>query len=323
MTVKLGFVGTGGIAHYHLSHLAQIPDAAPVAFCDVDKSRAEKAVEQFGGNAYTDFNEMYDKETLDAVYVCLPPFAHIGQEEAAIERNLPIFVEKPIHLDIEKAKNIAAMLKDKELVSGVGFQDRYLDIIDRAKQELGERRPGLIMGYWMGGMPGVPWWRVKAESGGQIVEQTIHIFDMARNLFGEVKRVWAAGTTGLMTDVPNYDVEDASAVTLEFESGLVGTIFSACFLSTGGKSGIDIYCKDEVLKYVERTSLTIQTKDGEETIKNANDYGLEEDKAFIEAVKSGCECGVRSPYADAVKSLAVTLAANESIATGLPVEPKA
>lgn len=323
MAVKLGFVGTGGIANYHLNHLEQIPEALPVAFCDVNKERAEKAAEKFGGRAYSDFRDMYDKEDLDAVYICLPPFAHNGQEEAAIERGWPIFVEKPIHLDLERAKKIAAMLEEKGLVSGVGFQDRYLEIIDRLKKELQAHKPGVIMGYWMGGMPGVPWWRVKAESGGQIVEQTIHIFDMARNLFGEVKRVFAVGSRGLMTDVPNYDVEDASAVTLEFESGLIGTIFSACFLKVGGKAGIDIFCKEAVFEYAERTALTIRTPGRSERIENRNNYGMESDKAFIKAVMTGSPEGVRSPYADAVKSLAVTLAANESMETGQPVVPKA
>ena len=50
---------------------------------------------------------------------------------------------------------------------------------------------------------------------------------------------------------------------------------------------------------------------------------MEIDKAFIKAVMTGSTEGVRSTYPDAVKSLAVTLAANESIETGQPVVPKA
>jgi predicted dehydrogenase len=44
---------------------------------------------------------------------------------------------------------------------------------------------GGIPGYWVGGMPGVWWWRRRDTSGGQAVEQTIHLFDLARYLFGE------------------------------------------------------------------------------------------------------------------------------------------
>ena len=99
-------------------------------------------------------------------------------------------------------------------------------------------------------MPQVPWWRRKEMSGGQAVEQTIHVTDMARYLFGDVISVYAAGRTGLMTDVPDYNIEDSSAATLVFENGLAATIFSACFLSGGrGKGGIDIFTKDMNIEY--------------------------------------------------------------------------
>jgi len=56
-------------------------------------------------------------------------------------------------------------------------------------------------------------------SGGQTVEQSTHIFDLARFFFGEVEKIFAAERKGLMREVENYNVEDASAVILLFESG--------------------------------------------------------------------------------------------------------
>src|SRR5690606_32169127 len=98
-------------------------------------------------------------------------------------------------------------------------------------------------GSWIGTMPQVPRWRRKDMSGGQDVEQTIHVFDSVRYLLGEVESVQAVATTGLMSDVENYNVEDASAVTLKLKNGAVGTIFSACYLinSGVGKSGLEVY----------------------------------------------------------------------------------
>ena len=182
---------------------------------------------------------------------------------------------------------------------------------------LADNRPGLMMGYWMGGIPMVPWWRVKAQSGGQAAEQTIHHFDTARYLFGEVEVVHAVSSKGLVTDLEGYDVEDASAVNLQFASGLCGTIFSSCFAGARNRSGIDIWCKNVSLEYTERTSLRTTRRDGDEefmTVKN--DAVAAIDDAFIAAIKAGDQSLVKSSYADAARSLQVVLAANESMETG-------
>jgi hypothetical protein len=86
MSTRIGFVGTGGIANTHFDALSQLPDAQPVAFCDIDSERAERAAARFGGRAYTDWRTMLDAESLDALYICLPPHGHDGVEIAAAER---------------------------------------------------------------------------------------------------------------------------------------------------------------------------------------------------------------------------------------------
>ncbi len=152
------------------------------------------------------------------------------------------------------------------------------------------------------------------------MEQTTHIFDLARYLFGEVEKVVAYGRTGLMDDINDYNVEDASSATLYFKNGVVGTIFSACFLSYGGRCGMDIYLKDLAIEYKERTSIKITEPNKSTEINVGNDFGLLEDQVFVEAVMKKDGTKIRSSYSDAIKTLAVTLAVNESIASGKPVE---
>ena len=69
--VRLGFIGTGGIARSHLKRLADVSQAEIAALCDVSEASAGSAVEAFGGTAYTDYRKMIDGEKLDAVYVCV------------------------------------------------------------------------------------------------------------------------------------------------------------------------------------------------------------------------------------------------------------
>lgn len=325
MSVRVGFIGTGGISRHHRMHLKEIDGVEVVAMCDLEKERVSEAVVEWGAQAFTDYRKMLDEVKMDAVYVCVPPFAHEDQEILAAERGIALFVEKPVALTIEKAREVEQAIHDNGVVSCVGFQARYLDIIEKVKSLLEKRPVGLALGYWMGGMPEVAWWRRKEMSGGQTVEQTIHVTDMARYLFGEVKSVYAGGRTGLMTDVKNYNIEDASAATLIFENGILATIFSSCFFSNGGrayqatKGGIDIFTKDMTIEYCERKSITISQASQSETLGVQNNYWYEMDAAFIEAVRTGDSSGLRSPYSDGVKTQQVVMAVNQSLETGEPV----
>ena len=185
----------------HLRELTEIGGSKFVAFCDIVVEKAERAVTQYGGKAYADYNQMLANEELDAVYISIPPFAHGAPERAVIDAGLAMFVEKPVHMDADDAKEIAAEIEEKGIITATGYQERYLDIIDKAQELLASRRVGFFMGYWMGGMPG-GWWREKAKSGGQLMEQTTHEFDMARYLFGEVKTVYAVARYDLISLIP-------------------------------------------------------------------------------------------------------------------------
>jgi len=322
MAIKVAFVGAGGIAGFHLSHLEKIEDVEVVGFCDVVRDKAQARAKQYKAKAYVDHRRMLDGTKPHAVYVCTPPLAHGPYELDAVARGCHLFVEKPIAISMEAAIEIRKAVKKAGVLSAVGYQDRYQDIIPKLRKMLRQRKVATAMGYWMGGMPGVPWWRVKAQSGGQHTEQTTHIFDMMRYLFGEVKSVFAAASTGLMTHVPNYDVEDVSVATLNFKSGMVGTVYSACCLSGGGKCGIDIYCTDCAINYVERRSWTLHAPNHTEERTNATDFGQACDEAFIDAIrtKGKAKRKILSTYADACKSLALSVAADESMAMGQVVE---
>ena len=316
--VRLGFIGTGGNMNRHLRELTEIGGTKFVAFCDIVVEKAEQAVTQYGGKAYADYNQMLAHEELDAVYISIPPFAHGAPERALIAAGLPMFVEKPVHMDADDAKAIAAEIEEKGIITATGYQERYLDIIDKAQELLASRRVGFFMGYWMGGMPG-GWWREKAKSGGQLMEQTTHEFDMARYLFGEVKTVYAVARNDMIPNV-DYDIEEASAVSLQFESGVFGVMFSACFTTNGmRRSGLDIFCEDGSLEYHLRNALVLSTAEGTTTWNPENNCTIEMDSTFIEAVRTGDGSAIRSPYSDAAKTAILSIAANHSLETGEPV----
>ncbi|MDE2808911.1 MAG: gfo/Idh/MocA family oxidoreductase, partial [Gemmatimonadota bacterium] len=139
--------------------------------------------------------------------------------------------------------------------------------------------------------------------------------DLARYLLGEVESVHAMARIGLMEDVLNYDVHDASVTNLRFQSGAVASITSACMLSAGGHVGLDLYQKDQVLR-IASGALTIDRSSGQEVVEQGNNPTQAEDRAFLQAVQTGDAAGIRCDYAKAVKTLAVTLAATQSAIEG-------
>jgi predicted dehydrogenase len=220
-------------------------------------------------------------------------------------------------LSMDLANSIRDEVEKAGLVTAVGFQDRYLDIIDKTKEFLEGQTVGLVDGAWLGGIPGVYWWSSYATSGGQIVEQNIHLFDMVRYLFGEPARVYCAGARGIVNK-EGYDLHDYSSAVITFKNNVIATLFTGCFLNRNvpNKNGLHIRCADSDIRYILRQSVEFDTGDKKETYYRQVDQGITEDRVFLDAVKANNPKLVKSPYADACKSLALTLACNESIATG-------
>jgi len=321
MAVRVGFVGCGGMARAHMGTLAQMNDVTMAAFCDVQRDRAEAAASEHKGAAYADHREMLERERLDALYVVVPPGFHTDAEIMAAKKGVHLFVEKPIALTVEKAREIEAAIKQAGVISCVGYHWRYQDGAAAAKARLADRPVAMVLGYWMGGLPGVPWWRVMAQSGGQMVEQTTHIFDLARYLVGDIRRVCTAYALRAMTDVPNLDVPDVGAAVFEFANGAIGTISNTCCLDFGYTVGLHIVSRNLVMEV--GGGARIVERDKVEQVESKTNANAAENRAFIDAVKSGKRNAIKSDYSDALKTLAATLAANESAATGKPVEVRA
>ncbi|MBI3974375.1 MAG: Gfo/Idh/MocA family oxidoreductase [Chloroflexi bacterium] len=341
MAVRIGFAGTGGIAGAHLINLVRIPEAEVVALYDVDRVRCALATRRINGQQdqaarpggqeprklqakiYTDYHAMLDEAGLHALYICVPPFAHGELERAAIDAGVALFVEKPVALTMDLARQVAEAIQRKGLVSASGYQTRYSEAADKARELLANRTIGMALGFYLGGMPGTPWWRVQAQSGGQLVEQATHTVDLMRWLLGDVARVYGVGALRVSKEVPNYDIFDVATTILHFTSGAIGNIANTSILgsgtATGAPSGVHVMAQDFRLEVWGTTLKVVTAGRTVEQRWNTNTM-LAEDQAFVEAVARRDPGRVRSSYPDAARTLAVTLAAEESARTGQPVD---
>ena len=315
MSVNIGFLGCGGIANHHMRTIKTLAGADMVAFFDVDAERAKAAGAEYGGTVFDSAEKLLSEGGVDCVYICTPPFAHGDLEMAAIAAKKPIFLEKPIGVDMKVVRQIEKAVNDAGLISAVGYHFRYFAATAKAEEALKGKTITTIMGFWMGGFPGVYWWRRMDMSGGQMCEQTTHIVDLARLFGGEVKAVCAAYGLLCLKDVEDITVPDTGTMTLFFENGAVGTISNCCHLNFGGRVGIDVIACDTYAS-MDGNHLVLRTAEGVEDVSLDNNPTAVEDAAFIKAVGTGDISGIRSDYSDAARSLAVSIAANVSAQEG-------
>lgn len=323
MTLKVGFIGTGGIAKAHMNILGELENVTITGFCDVQLERAEQAAALWPeAKAYSDITHMLDEQKLDAAFICLPPMAHGEAERHFIERNIPFLVEKPLAVDNDVPRELAAQIAAKKLITSVGYQWRYIESLDEVKQFIADSQLGMALGYWMGGMPMPPWWRVQNMSGGQFVEQTTHITDMLRYLCGEVDEVYAAyGHRYMHESVEGTNVADVGTVTMKMKNGSIATISNTCMLPLGYTVGLNVMTNKGIVEVRSNGTRILQHKDDMNAayVTTANPrWG--EDVAFLEAVRTGDPSLIKSSYADALRTHEVTVAANLSAATGKPVK---
>lgn len=324
--IRIGLIGCGGRSTAHRHSFAQMDNVQVVAVADPVEARRAEASRQFGGaRMYRDDAEFYAREsrdTVDVVVICVEPTAHAISEERAIDLGIPFLVEKPMTLDLAQADRIAQRVAETGLITSVGFQDRYLDLMDKIKAELPRHKPGgLVYGAWVGGIPGVWWWQKKSTCGGQLVEQNIHLADGLRYLYGEPLSVYATSSRGMVQPgvdaSPEYDTDDHSTAVIRFPNNVTATLVSGCYSTTVRPNcGLVITLPDMVIDYRLRNNLIFRTAHETIDVDRQVDQTLLLDQAFVRAVQTGDPSGIRSPYADALKSLKLCFAANRSMETG-------
>ncbi len=321
--IRVGILGTGFMAQTHGKRLAGMDDVEIAAVCSRSRERAVSLNETLGTQAavFNSLPAMLEQGSLDALYVCLPPYAHDGQVEAAAAKGVHVFLEKPIALDVSRGESMAAAVAKAGVVSQVGFHMRFRKAVQALKQRIDSGAAGvptLFTGRFWCNMLGNSWWRDRAKSGGQVFEQVIHIYDLALHLLGP-----AATVTGLLDTLchggdQSYTIEDTSAGTVRFVNGGMASITgSNCALPERFIADFRVACADALLDYrttgdwrdTDEAVLYTHGNDeqlGEERITEDTDPFLAESRDFITAIRNGG--ATRTPITDGLAALKVVAA---------------
>jgi len=224
--IKVGVVGLGkmGLSHHALLHAH--PDVDVVA-CDMSKYVLGVLGKNTGVSTYGDYAQMLAEAELDAVVIATPSGAHAGMIEAALERDIDVFCEKPLTLSAADSDRLAAAAAERQLVTQVGYHNRYVAAFGEVKELLDAGAIGEIthvLGEAYGPVvlkqTGGTWRSKAGEGGGCLYDYAAHVINLINWYLGEP--VGVGGT--VLPRVFSQDTDDAAFSTLYFPAGKTGQI---------------------------------------------------------------------------------------------------
>ncbi len=232
--MRIGILGTGGIAARHAEAIAQVEGVELVAATGRNFETARVFSARHGGTAYEQLDWMLGEADLDLVIVALPPGAHNGEVEKIATAGVNLLVEKPISLDIGRAR--AMVEAAAKVTAACGFMYRFGGAVERwrALEAAGKTgRAGHFSGRFHCNALHAPWWRDREMSGGQIVEQLIHIADIQRSTMGVPSSVYARTMNFHHAHIAGYTSEDMSAMIFGYDDGRMAVLHASNFAIPG------------------------------------------------------------------------------------------
>lgn len=226
--IRVGVIGAGRIGRLHAEHLAtRIRDAELAAIADINLAAAEATAARFRVPlAVSDYWQILDDPTMQAVAVCSATDTHSEIVRAAAAAGKHVFCEKPIDLDLRRIDGTLAAVERAGIKFQVGFNRRVDPSFCRVHEMVAAGKIGsphlLRITSRDPAPPPIEYVRV---SGGLFLDMTIHDFDMARYLVGsEVTEVYAAGGVLVDSEIGAAGDIDTAVITLRFADGAIGTI---------------------------------------------------------------------------------------------------
>lgn len=237
--VKIGIIGTGGIARAYARAYREIPEAAIVGLCDIVPGKADDYGEVQGftdAKTFVDYREMLDKLDLDAVSVSTPNVSHSFITVDALQAGLHVLCEKPMSVTLEEAVDMAKAAKKAKKILSIGFQPRY----DRNMQNIRKLVQSGVLGdiYYVEtgggrrrGIPGKSFIKKDEAGFGAIADIGCYSLDMALNALGYPKPLSVtAHSSDFFGRSPKYagnwnpkefEVEDFGTAFVRLEGGIV------------------------------------------------------------------------------------------------------
>lgn len=222
--IHTAIIGTGNISGAHIDGYKAFPDRCRItAVADIypEKAKERAAKEGLEVPVYESMSALLEKEDVQLVSICTPPFTHRELAVQALEAGVHVLLEKPMASSLEECDAINRAEEKSSACLSVVAQNRFRTPVWNMKQVLDEGMIGKLLhtqinSYWWRGYPYYDlWWRGtwEKEGGGCTLNHAVHHIDMMLWLTGMPKEL-SAMMGNLAHD--NSEVEDISMALLRF-----------------------------------------------------------------------------------------------------------
>ncbi len=274
--LRVAVIGCGRISVRHLDSARDLETAELVAVCDINLERASAAAEKYNANAYTDYREMFEKEKLDAVHICLPHDLHTEVARYAFLQGVHVICEKPISIDYKDAADTVALAEKSGLQYAVVFQCRYNTPSQLVKKRITDGRLGDVKcarvvltwsrsdDYYSSSNWKGTW---EHEGGGVVIDQVIHSLDLANWFIDSVP-------VNVQSTLHNrhhqiMKVEDTAEGLVEYENGCLLSFFAMNTYLVNEPIEIRLICENGTARLSYQEAIIEYSDSTKELVQNA------------------------------------------------------
>jgi len=235
-TIRIGIIGSGGIARAHASAYKKIPHVEIVAVADSLSGRAQAFIQQeelVHAAAFEDHRRLLELD-LDGVSICTPNIAHHETSVNALNAGKHVLVEKPMSVTLQQSIEMVEAAERSGKMLTVGFQPRYDPNMSLIQEIVQSGKLGNVYFVETGGgrrrgMPGGTFIRKELAGAGAMADIGCYSLDMALNALGYPKPLTVSAYTSnhfgtnpkYHKEADNFDVEDFGVAMIRLEGDIV------------------------------------------------------------------------------------------------------
>lgn len=245
--MKIGILGFGSMGKTHLYSVRNVPfffsgehnfEVTYVCTSKIETARASS--EQYGIPNYTDNeNDVIYNDEIDVVDICTPNIYHYETAKKAISAGKHVYCEKPLAVTYEQAMELASLAKEKGVITGIVFNNRFLSPILKAKSLIDEGKLGRVLSFSIKYLHSSALdtqkkagWKQNKDicGGGVLFDLGSHAIDLIYYLCGEFDAVMGKSQiaypvrTGIDGEVWHTNADEAFYMLATLKNGAHGTI---------------------------------------------------------------------------------------------------
>lgn len=300
--IRVGFIGTGGMAQVHAEQLLELENVEIKSIADISETARNQfivrndlqRVEQF-----TDYQDMLEQVELDGVVICSPHTLHFEQATAVLEKGLHVLIEKPMTCSSKEARQLMETANRTGKMMQVSYQRHFQpefiyihDIIQSGKLgKVTSITASLYQQWWRGRQDKYVWRQdPKLSGGGFLMDSGSHIIDVL---------LWTTGLTPIEISTKlsqqGAPVEIDTFTSIRFKEGAIAGLNLVGYAPIWHETYV--FCGEKGALFYDNDQIKVYLSNGEMIIPELPKQTTNQDKSFIDAILGKHEVKVPGDFA--------------------------